>query len=1218
MKKSNNNTWKRIAAGALSLALVAGAMPANVGGLLTGGKGIVAHADGHTYDDLEDLLTEVNSWLRSNAEDLNEADPEAFEDLIYAYYDAGNVPQDAGEEAVNDAYDNLYNAYTAAKLEMKQKAATVIPSEINATDLAAGMFLPAGTTINYGDTTNRLLFINRTDYRNEDIVDGKYELEEDCVVRKVDIDSSSAKAHVYLVTNFYAFNEVEGVLTSTNQGIGDSATYIAMRATTAGTLGWTVDSEANFDIFGILVNGDSLVTASGSKQSGSIDISAGDIILAAYTKDGGTNEGTDTATLTPDFEWEEAELTSAQQEVNFYTETDDSIRDGCRINLYAEDEQSFETIITVKSDAAFTKAKALAYLGLDDEGLEVVQYDEENAFTVATISVDGADAAADEDEDGTYELPITFTVVPYNAAEQEEAPLYRAGSGAVQIGGMNINVAVAERAAAKTTGKIAADDLTYIKYVNKNGSTRTLDAEDLEDWEGNITIKADEPVTLTTVRKSWFNYNDGHDVEIPDLQETENADGTFTYTFTMPGYDVKHGFEEYWFSDNTRYDDDENQETPDVSRITEKTAFDNDWGNGDGRYYYGTEVTLTSNAKLVLTDEDGQPIEAAETKTTANDATTYTYTFKVTSNVNADLYEHQHNYSYKVEGNQLIRTCTLDDGFCDEDGELVVAELNNQCRAYDMGTGNLVENPDEISNYDWRWDSVVPSFVYDGSDKQAGTYVTLDDVKWEQSENTLYSRADVFGDPEVDWQGNTHINEYAPHDAGRYVAFHTIYVDVNGDNEYSDDEAFELTLPYAIKPYELTDDNVSLNGGNEFAYNGSIQRPDVNVSFYGNGLTQGAKYDYVVTGDTAASVPGEYELTVNGVGNFTGSVIKPWVINGDANELTEDDIHVDTIYANGYAQATVTVNGYGDYAFYVLGDTTVDAGGTYKLTVVGRAENGLYGSVEVEWVVDEFAISGRLADVKSVSYNADASKLTFRTNMGIPEGAVMTQYGLVATADATKKFDLTKCDLSQKNTFTDGIYIKANTKEISSGSKSASYTWNKGSVPNGDAWYAVPYVCFTIDGNSYTVYGDIVKATVSDGNAVFEDVELGHAKVKSTNYDEDNNKLTFNSSMIVPDGCTINQYGLLATNDQTKIATFSTIDLIANKNKQVDGVYVKGNTKDPGNSKTASYTWNKSNVSAGDKWYVLPYVIYTDEDGATYRVFAEFLTEEVAGGQLPT
>lgn len=44
MKKTKNSAWKRVAAGALSMALVAGAMPANVGGLLTGGKVLVASA----------------------------------------------------------------------------------------------------------------------------------------------------------------------------------------------------------------------------------------------------------------------------------------------------------------------------------------------------------------------------------------------------------------------------------------------------------------------------------------------------------------------------------------------------------------------------------------------------------------------------------------------------------------------------------------------------------------------------------------------------------------------------------------------------------------------------------------------------------------------------------------------------------------------------------------------------------------------------------------------------------------------------------------------------------------------------------------------------------------------------------------------------------------------------------------------------------------------
>ena len=38
------NSWKRVAAGALSFAMVAGAMPANVGGLLTVGTAIVANA----------------------------------------------------------------------------------------------------------------------------------------------------------------------------------------------------------------------------------------------------------------------------------------------------------------------------------------------------------------------------------------------------------------------------------------------------------------------------------------------------------------------------------------------------------------------------------------------------------------------------------------------------------------------------------------------------------------------------------------------------------------------------------------------------------------------------------------------------------------------------------------------------------------------------------------------------------------------------------------------------------------------------------------------------------------------------------------------------------------------------------------------------------------------------------------------------------------------
>ncbi|SEH88705.1 hypothetical protein SAMN02910265_03203, partial [Ruminococcus flavefaciens] len=56
--KKTKNMYKRVAAGALSMALVAGALPANVGGFLTGGNVLVAHAE--SYDLAVDKTQETN------------------------------------------------------------------------------------------------------------------------------------------------------------------------------------------------------------------------------------------------------------------------------------------------------------------------------------------------------------------------------------------------------------------------------------------------------------------------------------------------------------------------------------------------------------------------------------------------------------------------------------------------------------------------------------------------------------------------------------------------------------------------------------------------------------------------------------------------------------------------------------------------------------------------------------------------------------------------------------------------------------------------------------------------------------------------------------------------------------------------------------------------------------------------------------------------------
>ena len=132
--KNINNTWKRIAAGALSLALVAGAMPANVGGFLTGGNGIVAHAEGYTKDNLNTLRNDVNVWLGTPTEgqdhyrDILEAtDKNTYQALLIALQSAGDVSgqEVPAQDDINQAYDTLNSAYSDAQRAVNATPITV-------------------------------------------------------------------------------------------------------------------------------------------------------------------------------------------------------------------------------------------------------------------------------------------------------------------------------------------------------------------------------------------------------------------------------------------------------------------------------------------------------------------------------------------------------------------------------------------------------------------------------------------------------------------------------------------------------------------------------------------------------------------------------------------------------------------------------------------------------------------------------------------------------------------------------------------------------------------------------------------------------------------------------------------------------------------------------------------------------------------------------------
>ena len=99
--------------------------------------------------------------------------------------------------------------------------------------------------------------------------------------------------------------------------------------------------------------------------------------------------------------------------------------------------------------------------------------------------------------------------------------------------------------------------------------------------------------------------------------------------------------------------------------------------------------------------------------------------------------------------------------------------------------------------------------------------------------------------------------------------------------------------------------------------------------------------------------------------------------------------------------------------------------------------------------------------------------------------------------------------------------------------------------------------------------------------------------------DQANGKLIFVSMSTVPEGCTIDKAGIIATNDQTVA-------------ESVDGfnadtaVYVRGSAW-TGNE--VRYTWTKGKVESGVTWYVRAYLVYTDVDGNVNTVYGDMVSQ---------
>lgn len=823
----------------------------------------------------------------------------------------------------------------------------------------------------------------------------------------------------------------------------------------------------------------------------------------------------------------------------------------------------------------------LVYNGSQQElitaGTPVDGYTLEYAVTSGSADTAPSDGWLQDAEKVTKSIPGDYKVWYRLVSDDITEPVY------------SLDVTIA-KITPKSYGKILTKDMIEVDFTGKHGRYHYTGG-DFANFEYPLTVKADTEITVQMTRKTVFTYFDGIE-EVIQAEETKNEDGTYTYRFTMPGFDIEHISPSFSIIDNTKTPADQAAYNSDPDNYTGgwnsyvAGMITGEGSDKDDQYnkYFESEINLISQEKLDIgfhDDETGDwteiPFECVKT-----DDNKYSYTFSMPyHDTELNIYRHSHDYKLEVKENQLIRTCTKEDEYCPEDNKpIVIAEIVNIPGEWDDTAEAWIVAP-----------SAEKKLVYDGTNRNVWTVGINADVEF------------CLLDPE---DGATTRIDEVPANVGTYMASAVVEYDGN---------SYTLTLPYEITPAELTENNIVYDNNNDYdnknedgcfgkldvanadAFTtGKIQYADFHMNFRGTDLVKNK--DYYVIGTESTHRPGTYLLTIDGTGNFTGSTKVEWTLHSEAQqEITKDMVTADYIISGKYAYASVTVtdrngNVLEEGKDYILGGTTrTDEGGTYTVEIEGKGN--YYGSVDSEWSVLDVDITGKFAFVKNVKYDSSTKMLSFVSRLAIPSGATMKEAGICATTDSSLLDNLSVADSGKDN-----VWVRSKKDEDVAPYTGYTFTWNKTNVSSGDVWFGRPYIIYVDEnGNEQTCYGELVKVIAGDNN--YEVIHLGTAVVKSTSYNSENSMLSIVNRLTIPEGCTMTAAGLAAT-DVEKDA--STMD------KNNAKYFRTKNGNDVAPYLAYKMTWNKTNVSSGDIWYVKPYVAYIDADGAEHEVYGELIT----------
>lgn len=173
------------------------------------------------------------------------------------------------------------------------------------------------------------------------------------------------------------------------------------------------------------------------------------------------------------------------------------------------------------------------------------------------------------------------------------------------------------------------------------------------------------------------------------------------------------------------------------------------------------------------------------------------------------------------------------------------------------------------------------------------------------------------------------------------------------------------TVTVNITPKALTSGMVTMDAS-YLTYNGSAQSPSFTIK---DGDTTLTASDYTVSADAKVNV-GDYELTIEGKDNYTGTVNLPWYI--EPKNITADMVTITAPTYNGRPQsATITVRDgtteLTSNCYIVSGDTTATDVGNRTLTIRGT---GNYDSqVRLTWSLTPQTINVSAASVADKKYD---------------------------------------------------------------------------------------------------------------------------------------------------------------------------------------------------------------------------------------------------------